>query len=476
MVHQGLFPKELQDILPDTLGTDDALEKELQDDDFSSHEEDISDTDDELKQKKAQNIVLKQRVQERLYQNRRKFSTNMHPLRFQSRMMLMLTNSSYKITAQAAYTKWREHCHFSVAFQNHSSFQQCCHIYAHTCFSPVVSVNRIQQRYLHDSSWSSITLGGCKKIVSKCESSDFTAVAQEILDITRQQDVMASTLKLEVIVNLLQDLHGLGFSLPPSAKLFSGRLWLLQEPQTVISIAETILQQGFCPEVALDLLKHLPSSYMTKEQPLAEIPEIINASLLQLRGLGLSGRNLLQLVGRRPEILFISPKTIRFVFNKLKGLFTASDAVKVAVTCPNVFSQRWAETNKLFDYAFFTMGYIQQQIVKSGVLACPFDKLQDRHLFLVRAGVFVKVKKKDDPRLNPNPLLQFVVKASDVNFALKSVGMSVDEYHTFLALRELERENEEEDLNMRDEESSSNTDANSSDTDSDSISDSESAQ
>ncbi|GFO07874.1 hypothetical protein PoB_003437900 [Plakobranchus ocellatus] len=45
---KDFIPKELQDILPDTLGTDDALEKELQDDDFSSHEESISDTDDEL--------------------------------------------------------------------------------------------------------------------------------------------------------------------------------------------------------------------------------------------------------------------------------------------------------------------------------------------------------------------------------------------------------------------------------------------
>ncbi|GFO26054.1 hypothetical protein PoB_005255900 [Plakobranchus ocellatus] len=44
---QDFIPKELQDILSDTLGTDDALEKELQDDDLSSHEEGISD-DDEL--------------------------------------------------------------------------------------------------------------------------------------------------------------------------------------------------------------------------------------------------------------------------------------------------------------------------------------------------------------------------------------------------------------------------------------------
>ncbi|GFO13041.1 hypothetical protein PoB_003954600 [Plakobranchus ocellatus] len=48
MVQLGFYSKELQDILPDTLGTDDALEKELQDDDLSSHEEGISDTDDEL--------------------------------------------------------------------------------------------------------------------------------------------------------------------------------------------------------------------------------------------------------------------------------------------------------------------------------------------------------------------------------------------------------------------------------------------
>ncbi|GFO26910.1 hypothetical protein PoB_005341500 [Plakobranchus ocellatus] len=45
---KDFIPNELQDILTDTLGTDDALEKELQDDNLSSHEEDISDTDDEL--------------------------------------------------------------------------------------------------------------------------------------------------------------------------------------------------------------------------------------------------------------------------------------------------------------------------------------------------------------------------------------------------------------------------------------------
>ncbi|GFO01033.1 DNA damage-inducible protein din7 [Plakobranchus ocellatus] len=45
---KDFIPKKLQDILPDTLGTDDALEKELQENDLSSHEEDISDTDDEL--------------------------------------------------------------------------------------------------------------------------------------------------------------------------------------------------------------------------------------------------------------------------------------------------------------------------------------------------------------------------------------------------------------------------------------------
>ncbi|GFN94913.1 hypothetical protein PoB_002141900 [Plakobranchus ocellatus] len=45
---KDFIPKELQDILLDTLGTGDALEKELQVDDFSSNEKDISDTDDEL--------------------------------------------------------------------------------------------------------------------------------------------------------------------------------------------------------------------------------------------------------------------------------------------------------------------------------------------------------------------------------------------------------------------------------------------
>ncbi|GFO16096.1 hypothetical protein PoB_004260100 [Plakobranchus ocellatus] len=48
MLQRDQDHQELQDILPDTLGTDDALEKELQDDDLFSHEEGISDMDDEL--------------------------------------------------------------------------------------------------------------------------------------------------------------------------------------------------------------------------------------------------------------------------------------------------------------------------------------------------------------------------------------------------------------------------------------------
>ncbi|GFO00341.1 hypothetical protein PoB_002684600 [Plakobranchus ocellatus] len=45
---KDFIPKEIQNILQDTLGTDNDLEKELQDDDLSSHEEDISNTDGEL--------------------------------------------------------------------------------------------------------------------------------------------------------------------------------------------------------------------------------------------------------------------------------------------------------------------------------------------------------------------------------------------------------------------------------------------
>ncbi|GFO13375.1 hypothetical protein PoB_003988000 [Plakobranchus ocellatus] len=45
---KDFIPKEIQGILPDTICKDDALEKELQDDGLSSHEEGISDTDDEL--------------------------------------------------------------------------------------------------------------------------------------------------------------------------------------------------------------------------------------------------------------------------------------------------------------------------------------------------------------------------------------------------------------------------------------------
>ena len=204
------------------------------------------------------------------------------------------------------------------------------------------------------------------------------------------------------------------------------------------------MQQGFNWQVALELLETLPPEYCVQDRPLAEIPEMVNASVHQLRDLGFSSRNLSQLVSRSPHVVLVPTKSLVSVLRRLKGLFTKADAMKVAVACPSVFSQAWTETNKIFDYAFFTMGYTQPQLVQSEVLAFPLHKLQDRHIFLTRAGFFVQVKQKDDPRLNPNPPLRFVVAASDADFASEFGGLSQEEYGTFLAMRELEREEEED--------------------------------
>ena len=250
--------------------------------------------------------------------------------------------------------------------------------------------------------------------------------------------------------------------------LLSGRLWLLQNHEAVVSVVETLMQQGFTPQVALDFLASLPAEYCMQERPLADIAQIVNASIHQLRDLGFSDRNLTQLVEKSPHVLLASTKIHRSMFTKLKSLFTKSDAMKVAVTCPEVFSQSWTKTNKIFDYAFFTMCYTQPQIVQSGVLACPLHKLQDRHAFLSRAGFFVEVKKKNDPRLNPNPPLRFIVKASDADFASEFGGLSEEEYSSFLAMRELERDEEENEVDGTDRDSDTDSDLDSSDSDSDS--------
>ncbi|RUS78121.1 hypothetical protein EGW08_014129 [Elysia chlorotica] len=294
-----------------------------------------------------------------------------------------------------------------------------------------------------------------------------TALARQILEATCRRDVRAASVQPHVVVSLLEDLVEAGFSETRAVDLLSGRLWLLENGKAVVAIVESFLRQGFTHQVALDFLAGLPAEICLQQKPLADVPGLIDAGLQQLRDLGFSDGNLSRLVARSPHVLLVSTKTLRAVLSKLKAFFTKADALRVAVTCPEVFSQPWADTSKVFDYAFFTMCYSQPQIAQSGVLACPLHRLQDRHVFLCRAGFFVEVKKKVDPRLNPNPPLRFIVKASDEDFASEFGGLSAEEYSTFLAMRELERGGELAELAGMDTESDSDSDSSSSDSDSD---------
>lgn len=287
-----------------------------------------------------------------------------------------------------------------------------------------------------------------------------TVIAQHILEQTNDRDVRAASVQHKVVINMVKDLMNTGYSQLQVIELLSGRLWLLQEHDAVMSIVETLRMQGQPHHLTLAFVKNLPPEFCMQERSLADIPEIINTTMHQLRDLGFSDKNLSRLVQKSPRILLANSKNLRYTMSRLKGLFTRSDALKVAASCPVVFSQTWKETNETFDYAFFTMGYSQPQIVQSEVLACPLQKLQDRHIFLDRLGFFFKVKKKEDQRLNPNPPLKFIVNASDSNFASTYGDLSEEEYSTYLAMRDTEREemNDTSDSNSDSDSSESEND------------------
>uniref|UniRef100_A0A0B6ZNJ7 Uncharacterized protein n=2 Tax=Arion vulgaris TaxID=1028688 RepID=A0A0B6ZNJ7_9EUPU len=273
------------------------------------------------------------------------------------------------------------------------------------------------------------------------ENPDFESIAKIVVEAAKKNNVMAGSVPLVKVGTLLKKLHSQGFLRDQCMEVLAKRLHLLDEPESLSQLTESLLLHGLKHEVVIDILNHIP---FNDNISFANVQLLIEESLQHLRIMGFTERDVTTFLTSDSRILLTNSATRTLVFANLKGLFTTEDALHVLKKCPNVLSDPWRETNEKFDYAYFTMGYKQRNILKTQLFQHSLHHTQDRHIFLVRAGLFVYVKEKDDPKLNPNPALHDVIDTTNKYFATYLGNISLEEYNTYLKMREIEREEEEE--------------------------------
>lgn len=102
---------------------------------------------------------------------------------------------------------------------------------------------------------------------------------------------------------------------------------------------------------------------------------------------------------------------------------------------------------KKIDYLTKVMKVDETDASKSKVFSHSLDVIKCRHVFLSRLGLFKPRNPKVDP-LQPskNPKMSHIYDTSDREFAVKTCGVTLEEFDTFRELYKREKERNENDL------------------------------
>lgn len=142
-----------------------------------------------------------------------------------------------------------------------------------------------------------------------------------------------------------------------------------------------------------------------------------------------------------PELLELNDENyIAKRFSELHCIVhTPKNVWRLLMASPNVMFDDWKSIEKKIDYILNEMHADVTDLVKSGSLALPLQKIKTRHTLLVRLGVYKKRNMKaSELDQNKNPRLFRIMDSEDPEFALKTCGLSMKELEAFYDLYERE--------------------------------------
>lgn len=172
---------------------------------------------------------------------------------------------------------------------------------------------------------------------------------------------------------------------------------------------------------------------------------------------------------QNPEFLdFHDERYIAKRFAQIKQFaYTGKNVWRLLMSSPNIFVDDLNETKEKVDYILNDMEADETDMVKSGALGLPIDRIKARHTLLVRMGFYKKRNwKESELSANKNPRMNRITDCDDETFARKTCdGLPMKQLTTFYDLyeRELEEAKKEEEDYYRNSDDESDYDDDSDD-------------
>lgn len=202
------------------------------------------------------------------------------------------------------------------------------------------------------------------------------------------------------------------------------------------------LRAGFTSENAIKVIDSYPTilQYSSKQ---------IENRLEMWHFANFSPTHYYELFVQCPELLELDDEFLIVKrYKQLQAIFvTPKNIWRLLMSSPNVMVDDMQIIQEKVDYILKTMEADETDLVKSGSLGLPLNKIKARHTILVRCGIYKKRNPKAselDP--NKNPRLFRIMDTDDKEFASKTCGISIKELETFYELyeRELQEKSREE--------------------------------
>lgn len=221
-----------------------------------------------------------------------------------------------------------------------------------------------------------------------------------------------------------------------------------------------LFRVGFTEENAIKIIKGYPDA-------IGLPPKKVEQSLEAWHVCNFSKTQLYNLFVQNPEFLeYRDEKYIAKRFSQIKQFaYTEKNVWRLLMSSPNILVDDINVTREKVDYILNDMEADETDMVKSGALGLPIDKIKARHILLVRLGFYKKRNwKESELSTNKNPRMYRITDFDDREFASKTCDrLSIKELETFYDLYERElREAKEEAIDYHtysDEESDSDSDS-----------------
>ncbi|KAL3875951.1 hypothetical protein ACJMK2_033850 [Sinanodonta woodiana] len=263
------------------------------------------------------------------------------------------------------------------------------------------------------------------------ESEDLKTFARMIVSEASQKDVMAQSVSVNSIIKQIETFLKLDFTRDQIQYVFITNPELLRRPDLHV-IVEHLFEYGFTHQNIEQIISKVTN---TEILSISKITEVMNT----MREFGFNEKSLLKALSSYPDIFNMNSQAVLTRVETLKKWFKTSDIVSLTKKYPNILFENMEVLQEKFDYVYHRMGVSQDQMKHTELFSFPLEHIQARHIYLERAGFFIKPKHRQGEK-NSNPLLKDIISTPDAVFAKRFGGLSIEDYRTFYSLFLQEKE------------------------------------